>query len=142
MIDRNDKVLYIDPKNQYLEEKNIISIHPSKLHWLLKFEKGVFDKAVVKNTDLNYLKAISLFRIGQPIKKGGIIEIFVDQPISIMQSMDAAEIESESKLAGYTDVSINKSERWENIDGKDLKISNIKITLVVADKMKFNEIQK
>lgn len=138
MNTRSDKILYIDPLNQYESDKNILSIHPSKMHWLLKFEKGTFDKAIVKNTDLNYLKSISLFRIGQAVKKGGLVEVLVFQPISVMQDLDAAEVEANGKLAGFVDVTSSKFEYWEKQNGKDVKFSTTKVNLIVVEKMKFS----
>jgi hypothetical protein len=127
-------VVYVDGKNQHLEEENIFSIHPSKLQWLSYFEKESFDQIIVQNTATSFLKSINFFFMGKILKPNSLVEVFIDQPISVMQALDASEIEANAKLAGFVDIQQHEIEYFVKDGDKDIKIKSLKVSMVRSDK--------
>ena len=66
------------------------------------FEKKSFNKAIIKNSTVDDLRALSFFNIAQSLRTGGTLEIIVHQPISVLQGVDADELEAKAKLGGFT----------------------------------------
>ena len=87
MKEYEERRLYVDSINNHSNEENCISIHPSHLNYIDAFDKEAFNKIIIKNSPLKYLKAKGLFNINRALKSGGICEIIVDQPIMIMQDL-------------------------------------------------------
>ena len=138
MFTNREKVLYVDGKDQHLEEENVLAIHPEKIGWIESLKKESFDKAIVQNVPTSYLKSIFLFHLARCLKVKGILEINVDQAIRVLQSIDAAEIDTNLKLAGFSDIQQIENEKWEIVDGKDIKVSSIKLTMVRPERLKEN----
>ena len=124
-----ERTLYVDSINNHSNEENCISVHPSHLNYIDAFDKEAFNKIIIKNSPLKYLKAKGLFNINRALKSGGICEIIVDQPIMIMQDLDANEIEANCKLAGFNDINTENYSSIENINGKEKKIETLKMTM-------------
>ena len=110
MIKSNEKTLVIDPKSLYLSESDTFGLHPDKLQWLSVFQKGCFDRGLIQNVPTHSLKSLSFFYLAQVIKAKGIVEVLVDQPITVMQELDASEIETNAKLAGFSDIQLTNNE--------------------------------
>jgi len=123
------KTLYIDSQNNHADEENCISIHPSHLNFMDAFDKGAFNKIIIQNSPSEYLKAKGLFNINRALKSGGICEIIVDQPIVVMQDLDAGEIEANCKLAGFDDISTESYSFVENYNGKEKKIQTLRLIM-------------
>jgi hypothetical protein len=130
------KVLYIDPVDLHLDEENVFGIHPAKLSWLSSFNKDTFDSAVIQNVPVSTLNSLAFFQMGQALKVNSVVDVYVDQPISVMQSLDAGEIEANAKLAGFSDFQQSDYEKWVKKDGKDFKFSTIKISMIRPAKVK------
>lgn len=126
--------LVVDSKDLHLEEENEFAIHPAKLQWLSFFEKESFDKVVIRNTPTASLKSISFFFMGKILKPSSIVEVYVDQPISVMQALDASEIEANAKLAGFVDIQQHEIEYFVREGEKDIKIKTMKMSMVRGDK--------
>ena len=92
--------------------------------------KKAFNKIIIKNSPLKYLKAKGLFNINRALKSGGICEIIVDQPIMIMQDLDANEIEANCKLAGFNDINTENYSSIENVNGIENRIQTLKLVMV------------
>ena len=125
-----ERTLYVDSINNHSNEENCISIHPSHLNYIDAFDKEAFNKIIIKNSPLKYLKAKGLFNINRALKSGGICEIIVDQPIMIMQDLDANEIEANCKLAGFNDINTENYSSIENINGIENRIQTLKLVMV------------
>ena len=125
-----ERTLYVDSINNHSNEENCISVHPSHLNYIDAFDKGAFNKIIIKNSPLKYLKAKGLFNINRALKSGGICEIIVDQPIMIMQDLDANEIEANCKLAGFNDINTENYSSIENINGIENRIQTLKLVMV------------
>ena len=125
-----EKTLYVDAIDNHADEENCISIHPSHLNFVNAFDKGAFNKILIKNSPSEFLKAKGLFNINRALKPGGVCEIIVDQPIVVMQDLDAGEIEANCKLAGFDDVSIQSHSFIENVNGNEKKVQTLKLTMV------------
>lgn len=142
MIKPLGKTLIIDTKDTHINEENVFAIPPQKLSWLSYFQKESFDNALIKNTPVSFLKSMGLFYLAQSVKRNGFVEIIVDQPISVMQSLDASEIEANAKLAGFVDVQETSYETWIQEGGKDVKYATIKISMVRPEKIVSSEGKK
>ena len=123
------RTLYVDALDNHSEEDNCLSIHPAHLNCVDAFDKNEFNKIVIKNSPSEFLKAKGLFNIYRTLKDGGVLEIIVDQPIYVMQELDAGEIEANCKLAGFDDVSTQSYSYIENINGKEKKVQTLKLTM-------------
>jgi hypothetical protein len=124
------RTLYVDAVDNHSEEDNCISIHPAHLNYVDSFDKEAFNKVIIKNSPAEFLKSKGLFNIYRTLKNGGICEIIVDQPIYVMQELDAGEIEANCKLAGFDDVSIQSYSFIENVNGNEKKVQTLKLTMV------------
>ena len=122
--------LIIDSEDTYKDIENIFYVHPSHLNYIDAFDKEAFNKIIIKNSPLKYLKAKGLFNINRALKSGGICEIIVDQPIMIMQDLDANEIEANCKLAGFNDINTENYSSIENINGIENRIQTLKLVMV------------
>jgi hypothetical protein len=125
-----ERTLYVDSINNHSNEENCISVHPSHLNYIDAFDKEAFNKIIIKNSPLKYLKAKGLFNINRALKTGGICEIIVDQPIMIMQDLDANEIEANCKLAGFNDINTENYSSIENVKGIENRIQTLKLVMV------------
>ena len=124
-----ERTLYVDSINNHSNEENCISVHPSHLNYIDAFDKEAFNKIIIKNSPLKYLKAKGLFNINRALKSGGICEIIVDQPIVVMQDLDAGEIESNCKLAGFDDINTESYSFVEKHNKKKKKIQTLKLIM-------------
>ena len=135
MYSFSQRTLYIDSKNLHLEEEDALTIHPSKINFLAGFQKEFFDRAFILNTPSGSISSLGLFHIAQSLKQNGELQILVDQPISVMQSLDACEIEANAKLAGFADISKTPYEKFVREGDRDVKISTIKVSMVRPEKI-------
>ncbi len=124
--------LIIDPKGQY-EPKEGFHIDPSQMGWLKKVEKNSFDMVIIKNTESSQITQKHLSSIRKVLKPNCICEVYVSQLISVLQDLDAKEIESNAKLAKFASVESSIFEKFLNENGRDVKYSTIRLTLVTSD---------
>lgn len=127
--------LVVDGKDQHLDEEDVFAIHPAKLQWLASFEKESFDRVLVKSTQTSSLKSISFFFMSKILKPNCLVEVFVDQPISVMQALDASEIEANAKLAGFVDIQQHEIESFHREGDKDIKVKSLKLSMVRSEKV-------
>lgn len=127
-------ILYVDSLDQHLKEDNCIVIHPQKLPFAKYFQKSSFDKVIIKNSKTEYLKSLCLFNLSRLLKKDGICEIYIDQPINVMLDLEKDEIEANAKLGGFTAIKSQPFEYYQEINDKQIKIQTIKISMIKDDK--------
>ena len=124
-----NKTLYVDAIDNHADEENCIWIHPSHLNFVDAFDKKAFNKIIIKNSPAEFLKAKGLFNINRALKEGGICEIIVDQPIVVMQDLDAGEIEANCRLAGFEDISTESYSSTEVVNGKEKKVQTLRLVM-------------
>ena len=124
------KTLYIDGKDNHSDDDTCLVIHPSHLQSASTLEDNYFDKIIIKNSKVEYLKAANLFHIFRSLKNSGLLEVIIDQPIVVMQSLDASEIEANCRLAGFTDIREESFSLFEKKNGKENKIETLKLSMV------------
>ena len=122
------RILYIDPKDNHDKEDNCLVINPSHLNMADTFESNTFDKIFINNTKTEFLRAKGFFNLAKCLKSKGTLEIIVDQPIAVMQNLDAGEIEANAKLGGFIDI---KTENCQ-INNNGTKLSTIRIKMIKA----------
>ena len=122
------RVLYVDPKDNHNNEDNCLVIHPSHLNMADTFESNTFDKIYINNTKTELLRAKGFFNLAKCLKSKGILEIIVDQPIAVMQNLDAGEIEANAKLGGFIDINSENC----TVNNNGTKLSTIKIKMSKA----------
>ena len=120
------RILYVDPKDNHEKENNCLVIHPSHLNMADTFESNTFDKIYINNTKTELLRAKGFFNLAKCLKPKGQLEIIVDQPIAVMQNLDAGEIEANAKLGGF----INITNENCTINNNGTKLSTIKIKMM------------
>ena len=119
------RILYVDPKDNHDKEDNCLVINPSHLNMADTFESNTFDKIFINNTKTELLRAKGFFNLAKCLKSKGILEIIVDQPIAVMQSLDAGEIEANAKLGGFAQITSENC----TINNIGTKLSTIKIKM-------------
>ena len=124
------KTLFIDGKDAHEDDDSCLVIHPSHLLSASTLDDNFFDNVIIKNSPAEYLKAAGLFHIFRALKSGGVLEVTVDQPIVVMQSLDASEIEANCRLAGFNDIREESYSSYEKKNGKESKIETSKLTMV------------
>lgn len=128
------KVLFIDSKDYHLDEENSMTIHPHCLPLANLFEKDSFDKVIIANTSADNLKALGFFNVCRALKENGICEVYVDQPIIVMQNLEASEIEANAKLGGFVDVKTSRFEKWVKEGKIDTKRETVKLSMIKISK--------
>ena len=122
------RILYIDPKDNHDKEDNCLVINPSHLNMADTFESNTFDKIFINNTKTEFLRAKGFFNLAKCLKSKGTLEIIVDQPIAVMQNLDAGEIEANAKLGGFIDINTENCQ----INNNGTKLSTIRIKMTKA----------
>ena len=122
------RILYIDPKNNHEKEDDCLVIHPAHLNKADTFESNTFDKIYINNTKTELLRAKGFFNLAKCLKPKGTLEIIVDQPIAVMQNLDAGEIEANAKLGGFIDINTENCQ----INNNGTKLSTIRIKMIKA----------
>jgi hypothetical protein len=101
--------LAIDSVNDYSDSQNVFHLHPQKIQQVECLAEGFFEGAVIKNTATDFLTSKHLFNIYKVLKTNKSLEIYLDQPISVMQEFDAKQIESNAKLAGFNSINVKSA---------------------------------
>ena len=122
-------VLYVDGLDAHEKEKNAMVITPNHLNLADAFQKEVFDKVIVLNSKSDLLTGKAFFNLWRALKSGGVCEVVVDQPISVMQQLDAGEIEANGKLGGFSIVTSSPYDTYITRKGQQTKFSTIKLTM-------------
>ena len=122
-------ILYVDGLDAHEKEKNAIVITPNHLNLADAFQKEVFDKIIVLNSKSDLLTGKAFFNLWRTLKQGGICEVVVDQPIAVMQQLDAGEIEANGKLGGFSVVTTNPYDTYVLRKGQQTKLSTLKLTM-------------
>ena len=122
-------ILYVDGLNAHEKEKNAMVITPNHLNLADAFQKEVFDKVIVLNSKSDLLSGKAFFNLWRALKSGGVCEVVVDQPIAVMQQLDAGEIEANGKLGGFSIVTSSPYDTYISSKGQQTKFSTIKLTM-------------
>ncbi len=122
-------ILYVDGLDAHEKEKNAIVITPNHLNLADAFQKEVFDKIIVLNSKSDLLTGKSFFNLWRALKQGGVCEVVVDQPIAVMQQLDAGEIEANGKLGGFNSVTTQPYDTYVARKGQQTKISTLKLIM-------------
>ena len=118
--------LAIDSVNDYSDSQNTFHVNPNKINQVECLAESFFDEVVVKNTPTDLLSSKNLFNIYKTLKPNKTCQIYLDQPISVMQDFDSKQIESNAKLSGFNNVSV-KSTKLNN-NGTVIKTQLITLT--------------
>ena len=72
--------------------------------------------------------------MGKILKPNCIVEVYIDRPISVMQALDASEIEANAKLAGFVDIQQHEIKYLVKDGDRDIKVKTMKMRMVRGDK--------
>ena len=122
-------ILYVDSQDSHEKEKNAMVITPSHLNLADAFQKEVFDKIIIQNSKSDYLTGKGFFNLWRTLKSGGVCEVIVEQPITVMQQLDAGEIEANGKLGGFNNIETTPYETYVNRKGQQTKFSTLKLIM-------------
>ena len=122
-------ILYVDSQDSHEKEKNAMVITPSHLNLADAFQKEVFDKIIIQNSKSDYLTGKGFFNLWRTLKSGGVCEVIVEQPIAVMQQLDAGEIEANGKLGGFSIVTTSPYDAYISQKGQQTKFSTLKLTM-------------
>lgn len=123
------KTLYVDSLDKHETEENCICIHPAHLKSADCFDKACFDKIVVKNSKADLLTGKGFFNLCRALKTGCVCEVFIDQPIAVMQKLDAGEIEANAKLGGFSSITQDTVNITTEVKGVKNTSSTIKLSM-------------
>ena len=99
-----DYELAIDSIDNYLEEPNVFYIHPGRLSTIRCVANNQFSSCTIKNSPINSLTSLNLVAVLEKMKQNASLEVYIDQPITVMQDYDAKQVEAYLKLAGFDDI--------------------------------------
>ncbi len=94
--------LMVDTNDLYQDDMNCFYMHPKRLALLRCLSSQEFKSAVIQFSPIDTLTSLNFSYILRILRPGSICEVFVHQPISVMQDYDAKQIEANAKLAGFT----------------------------------------
>ena len=124
-----NSVLYVDSLESYVKDKNAMVITPFHLNLVDAFQKEVFDKIIIQNSKSEYLTGKAFFNLCRTLKTGCACEVIVEQPIAVMQQLDAGEIEANAKLGGFNKIETNPYETFVTRKGQQTKFTTLKLTM-------------
>ena len=130
----SEQVLIVDAKDYHLDEENAMVIHPRKLGMAYTFNKECFDKAVIMNSPIHMLKSIGFFNIAKALKPGSTLEVFLDEPISVMQEVELEELEALAKRGGFVDIKTTGGEEKGKKGKESAKPKQFKMTMIKPTK--------
>lgn len=110
----------IEPKGD-----NIMYLLPSKLSTSKYLSHNTFDQATIKNTSVEKITSAGLIGILSSLKPQAKINILVHQPIAVMLSYDAKQIEANLKLAGFENIQISDINIKDEKTGKTIQTQSI-----------------
>jgi hypothetical protein len=110
--------LIIDTEENNINEENVFYMNSNRLVQVKYLTDSQFDYCSIKNTTVDVLTSISFSNIMRKLKPNGICEVFIYQPISVMQDYDAKQVEANAKLAGFINFEINSCEYIDKFDKK------------------------
>ena len=122
-------ILYVDGLEAHEKENNAMVITPNHINLADAFQKEVFDKIIIQNSKSEFLTGKAFFNLCRTLKSGCICEVIVEQPIAVMQQLDAGEIEANAKLGGFNKIEINPYETYVTRKGQQTKFSTLKLTM-------------
>ena len=122
-------ILYVDALESHEKENNAMVITPNHLNLADAFQKEVFDKIIIQNSKSEFLTGKAFFNLCRTLKSGCICEVIVEQPIAVMQQLDAGEIEANAKLGGFNKIEINPYDTYVTRKGQQTKFSTLKLTM-------------
>lgn len=127
-MSKKEEILIIDNDiNTHIDDYFVI--HPEQLKYLTKINNDSFDVVKINNTPSSILSHKVFFNIHKLLRKNGRVEVLVSQKITVLQDLDAEEIEANSKLGGFSTIDSRNYERYVKIDGVDSKIKSLMITI-------------
>ena len=122
-------ILYVDGLEAHEKENNAMVITPNHINLADAFQKEVFDKIIIQNSKSEFLTGKAFFNLCRTLKSGCICEVIVEQPIAVMQQLDAGEIEANAKLGGFNKIETNPYETYVTRKGQQTKFSTLKLTM-------------
>ena len=122
-------ILYVDGLEAHEKENNAMVITPNHINLADAFQKEVFDKIIIQNSKSEFLAGKAFFNLCRTLKSGCICEVIVEQPIAVMQQLDAGEIEANAKLGGFNKIETNPYETYVTRKGQQTKFSTLKLTM-------------
>ena len=122
-------ILYVDSIDAHEKVKNVMVITPTHLNLADAFQKEVFDKIIIQNSKSDLLTGKAFFNLWRALKSGGVCEVVVEQPIAVMQQLDAGEIEANGKLGGFSKIETNPYDTYVTRKGEQTKFSTLKLTM-------------
>jgi hypothetical protein len=125
----SQKLLIVDSIDSHDGEDGVMVVHPAHLSAVENFAKASFDRCLIAHSPAQYLRAIALFNIAKCLKSGAICEIIIYQPLSVLQDLDAGQIEAYARLAGFKDIREESYNGVENIRGRERKVSTLKLSM-------------
>ena len=94
--------LIVDSEDNYLNSSSVFYIHPQRLSLIRTAQDKVFCSALIKNCQVDYLSSTNFSYIVRKMVIGAPIEIIINQPLKVMQSYDAKQVEANMKFAGFS----------------------------------------
>ena len=98
--------LIIDSNDVYQSNLNVFYSHPSRLPLIQHLNDKIFDGVLIKNTQVDLITSMNLLYVLKKMKVDSTLNVVISQPLSVMQSYDAKQVEANLKLAGYDKITI------------------------------------
>ena len=106
--------LIVDKEDKY-DNQEILFMFPNHLSNLACVSPNILKSATFKNCPVDVINPYNLTNLFSALKNKSKVEIVINQPIEVMQELDAKQIISNVELCGFS-----------NIKTSDIKISDEK----------------
>ena len=103
-------VLIVDSEDVYREDLSVYYVHPQRLSSVKYLNDKSFDEVIIKNSNVDFLTSMNFNYVLRKMKINAPFSVIVSQPLSVMQSYDAKQVEANAKLAGFDKIEISDYE--------------------------------
>lgn len=102
--------IVVDSNDTYQDDLTQFYIHPKRISLIKNLNDKIAEGAVIRNTNVEHLTSMNLHYVLKKMKVDAPLEVFIHQPLNVMQSYDAKQIEANAKLAGYDKIETSEAE--------------------------------
>jgi len=120
--------LVVDSKDTYQTDLTKFYIHPARLALVKNVNDKIFESGLIQNTNVDHLTSMNLSYVLRKLKVEATLEVIICQPLSVMQSYDAKQVEANAKLAGFDNLVTSEVElvAENNVKTKTLKVTAVR----------------
>jgi hypothetical protein len=120
--------LVVDNEDVYQNDQSVFYIHPNRLDMVRCLTNNQFNSCTIKNSSIDSLSSMNFSYILRKLKPEATCQVYIYQPITVMQEYDSKQVEANAKLAGFNDFTTQSVDFTDNKNKtfKTLSVSFVK----------------